>query len=312
VCYNFGHEAKPVRLLISAVLALRLWGVAVGQANPVGSVGQEVMPGVTLPFIVVEGHDNPVGGVTPSDLSILDDKKSPQRLVALHTAKEMPLRLGLLIDTSNSQGSSKFYAPGVKAASAFLNQALNSPDDKAFIVSFAGTPETETDFMSRDELAKLKVNLRTGGGTALYDAVNLAAERMRANSTQPARRALVVLSDGDDNQSHVTQIAVIAAVQDARTVIFTVSTGQQPLGDKVLERFASETGGYTYSPFDAKDMPKIFANIQAKIEQMYSVTYLPAEAGKPGDFHPIELKITSRKKWKVYAPKGYYVPPSVQ
>ena len=224
--------------------------------------------------------------------------------------KKPLVRARSAIDTSNSQGSSGLYAPGVRAASDFLSQVLSGPDDKVFIVSFASVPNG-TSFMNRDELMKFKVNLSPGGGTALYDAINLAcAQRMKADLTQPARRVLVILSDGDDNMSPVTRGGTIAAAQGAGTVIFTISTGKQPQGDKVLERFASETGGYTFSDLSAKDMPKVFANIKAKIEQMYSVTYLPPESGTPGQFRPIELKITSDKKWKVHAPKGYYVPAS--
>jgi hypothetical protein len=118
------------------------------------------------------------------------------------------------------------------------------------------------------------------------------------------------LSDGGDNMSHMTSSETIAAAQNAGTVIFAVSTGQQSQGDKVLERLTSETGGYKFAGLSATDMPKVFSNIKTLIEQMYSVTYLPDESGPPGQFRPIKLNITSNKKWKVRAPAGYYVPTS--
>jgi hypothetical protein len=200
----------------------------------------------------------------------------------------MPLRLGLLIDTSDSQKGNPLYASGVKAASQFSGQLLNGADDKVFILGFAAISDP-TGFMNRDELSKFTFNLHPAGGglgTALYDAVSLA-------STDDA----------------------IAAAQAVGAMIFTVSTSglwsrgkQDDRGDKVLEQFASQTGGDAYAPEDPKEMSKAFASIKAKIEQMYSVTYLPLELGKPGSFRPIELKTTSEKKLKVHAPKRYYVP----
>jgi Ca-activated chloride channel family protein len=285
-----------------------LSGIAVPQVNPSGSLGQPPTWVVSVPFVVDDGHGNPVTGITPADLSIFDDKKAPQNVVALRSAKEMPLRLGLLIDTSNSQGSSALYAPGVRAASDFLIQVLSNPDDKAFIVSFSDKLH-ETNFMNRDEFLKFKLTLYPGGASALYDAINLAcAERMKTDLTQPARRVLVILSDGDDNMSRITRSETIAVAQGTGTVIFTISTGQQPLGDKVLRRLTLETGGYSFSNLNPADMPKVFAEIKARIERMYSVTYLPAESGTQGQFRSIELKITSNKKWKVRAPTGYYAP----
>jgi Ca-activated chloride channel homolog len=180
------------RWLISAWAAIHFW-VAVAQVNPTGPVGKRPTSVASVPFIVVDGHGNPVSGISPSELSIFDDKKVLQHVVALRTAKEMPLRLGLLIDNSNSQGSSSLYAPGVRAASHFLSQVVSGPDDRVFIVSFADKPQA-TSLMNRDEFLKFRVTLYPGGATALYDAVNFAcAERMKTDLTRPARRVLVII-----------------------------------------------------------------------------------------------------------------------
>jgi VWFA-related protein len=131
---------------------------------------------------------------------------------------------------------------------------------------------------------------------------------MGIDSPQVFRRVLVLLTDGDDNQSHVTRSEAIAAAQNSGAVIFTVSIsiGAYPQGDKVLEMIASETGGDAYSGLTDADMPKVFGKIKGKIDQMYSVTYVPSEVSKTGHFRPVELKIASDKKAKVHAPKGYY------
>jgi Ca-activated chloride channel family protein len=281
-------------------------GILAAQANPSPSLEDRQMPSVTMPFVADDGHGRPITGLSSSDLSVFDDKQPVRRIVALRGAKEMPLRLGLLIDTSNSQGSSPLYVPGVKAAFDFLNQLLSGPDNKGFIMTFDTVPHG-TGFMNRDELMQAKVNLRPGGAGAIYDALILACtERMRTDSLRVARRVLVLLSDGDDNMSHATRSEAIAAAQNAGTVFFTVSTGAYRKGDKVLEMMASETGGDTYSSLSDTDMPKVFAKIKTKIEQMYSVTYIPPEASKGGQFRSVELKITSDKQAKVHAPRGYY------
>jgi VWFA-related protein len=281
-------------------------GIIAAQASPSRSLEDRKMLSVTIPFVADNGHGKPITGISSSDLSLFDDKQPVQRIMALRGAKEMPLRLGLLIDTSNSQGSSRLYAPGVKAAFDSLNQLLSGPDDKVFIMTFDSVPHG-TGFMNRDEVVRARVNLRPGGAGAIYDALNLACtERMRTDSPEVFRRVLILLTDGDDNYSCVTRSEAIGAAQHSGTVIFTVSTGTYRGGDKVLEMIASETGGIAYSGLTDTDMPKVFAKIKTKIEQMYSVTYVPPESGKAGQFRSVELRITSDKKAKVYAPKGYY------
>ena len=170
--------------------------------------------------------------------------------------------------------------------------------------------------MNSDELLKFKIDLAPGGGTALYDAVYVAcAKRMQSDSTQPARRVLVVLSDGDDNLSHVNRNETIAMAQKTGTVIFAVSTSENPIanvGSATLEQFADKTGGYAFLHLGRKDVPKAFNSIRDQIQNMYTVTFVPASIRKPGEYHSIELRTTSEKKTKLRAPKGYYVPATVR
>ena len=126
----------------------------------------------------------------------------------------------MLIDTSNSVAHSSLYAPAVQGVTDFLNESLTGPQDKAFFVSFSALPYG-TRFLTRAEVTSLKLNFSTGGGTALYDALQRAClERMKSDPAPPARRVLLVLSDGDDNLSHVDRNAAIAAAQGAGAVVF--------------------------------------------------------------------------------------------
>jgi len=271
---------------------------------------KEKPPTVTLTFFAGDGHGNPIGAITQSDLSLLDNKMPPRSVVAIKTATELPLRLGVLIDTSSSEGRSGLHEPGAQAASDFLNQVLKGPEDRVFVVSFA-TTVNGTGLMSRDELLKFKIDLTPGGGTALFDAVYFACkERMQADPAQPARRVLVILSDGGDNQSRVNHDQAIASAQKAGTVIFAVSTSENPNGNldsRRLVQFADKTGGHAFLHLSGKDIPKAFSSIREQIENMYAVTFVPADFGQPGQYRSIELKMTSDKRVKLRAPKGYYV-----
>lgn len=113
----------------------------------------------------------------------------------------------------------------------------------------------------------------------------------------------------------MTRDKAIAAAQKARTVIFAVSTGENPNGSSDssgLYWFADKTGGHAFLPASRKGVPKVFSSLREQIENMYAVTFVPADAGKPGQYHSIELKATSDKKMKLRAPKGYYVSDGVR
>ena len=300
-----------IRTSGSCALAIAVLSIAtIAQVGPTNSSAEKEAPAVSEPFFADYGHGKPAHGIKPADLTILDNKKPPLSVAAVRTAQELPLRLGVLIDTSNSQRSSRLYQPGIRAVSNLLNQMVVGADDKVFMVNFASKPDG-TDFMNRSELIKYKTNLIPGGGTALYDALYFAARsRMKGDPTWPARRALIVLSDGDDNLSHVTHDIAIAAAQEARAVVFAVSTSESQydnIANKALQQFADKTGGRVFLHLSAKDLPEVFLEIKDLIDDMNLVTYVPAERGSPGQYHSFELSAASDKKLKLHSPKGYYV-----
>jgi len=131
-------RASRAGCLISAIAAIHVWRAALVQGNP---FEQGPTTDVTVPFLAVNRHGNPVTGVNPTDISILDDKKQTQRVGALYTGKEAPLRLGLLIDASNSQRVSRVYAPSVQAGFTFVSHVLTGPEDRVFIVPFDTVPK---------------------------------------------------------------------------------------------------------------------------------------------------------------------------
>jgi VWFA-related protein len=266
---------------------------------------------VTLPFFVTDGHGSSTSATTHIDLSVLDSKIPLHSGVSIQAAKNLPLRLGILIDNSNSEASNGLYKPGVRATSELVSQLLQEPEDKVFVVSFSDAPDV-SGFMSRDEFLKFQPDLVPGGGTALFDAVYVACKkRMQADPVQPSRRVIVILSDGDDNMSHVTLDEAVAAALEARTVIFAVNTRENSnrTDSVALSWFADKTGG---DAFLYPNFPKVLPSIREQIENMYSVTFVPADVGKPSRYHSIELRDTSDAKMKLRAPKGYYVSDGVR
>jgi VWFA-related protein len=188
------------------------------------------------------------------------------------------------------------------------------PQDKAVVVSFDTGPELVADLTNdTGKLAKAVRDLRPGGGTSLYDAIFFAC-REKLQQDQPRhkfRRALVVLTDGEDNQSRYSRDQALEIAHKADVVIYAISTnitGIQTDGDKVLKYFASETGGQTFFPFKVQDLAQSFENIANELRHQYSILYRPEPAKTDGRFHEVAIKVKGRKDLVVRARKGYYAP----
>jgi len=186
--------------------------------------------------------------------------------------------------------------------------------DKAIVVSFDTSPELVAD-LTDDQVAVTKAirELRPGGGTALYDAIFFSC-RDKLMADQPRekfRRAIVVLSDGDDNQSHWTREQALEMAHKADAVIYTISTNITHLessGDKVLKRYAEETGGMAFFPFKAEDLGQSFENISNELRHQYNVFYRPDPLRTDGLYHPVEIRVKDRREFTVRARHGYYAP----
>ena len=180
---------------------------------------------VTVGFLALDHDKHPYADLKQSDLTILDNKQNVQTIISLKKGSELPLRLGFLIDASNSQRHNTLYKPGVMAATDFLNEILKGPEDKLFVVKVTMIPEA-SNFMSMAEFRNYRLNAAPEGGTALYDGVAYACDsRMKTDELAAARRVLIVLSDGEDNLSHITRDAAVAKAIETGVVIFSVSTG---------------------------------------------------------------------------------------
>jgi VWFA-related protein len=266
---------------------------------------------VRVIFTVTDKHGRYIKDLKKDDFHVLDDRKPAARINSFHSETDLPLQVGLLIDASNSiRDRFKFEQ---EAAIEFLNSIIRPTYDKATTIGFDSTPDVTQDFTDNTELLSKGVrSLKAGGGTAMYDALYSACRDhlMKEEQTGPVRRAIILLSDGDDNSSHVTREEAIEMAQRAEVIVYTISTnitGSKTKSDKVLERIAEATGGRAFFPFQIRDVTDAFASIQDELRSQYAMTYRPADFVADGHFRTIEI-LAQQKAFHVRTRKGYYAP----
>jgi Ca-activated chloride channel family protein len=267
---------------------------------------------VNVVFTVTDKHGKRVTDLKQNDFHFVDDNKAATEIRSFHAETNLPLQVGLLIDASSSvRDRFKFEQ---ESAIEFLNQTVRRKYDLAFVVGFDATPEVTQDFTDdTEQLGQGVRELRPGGGTAMYDALYYACREKLLKQPQagPTRRAIVLLSDGDDNQSHVTREEAIEMAQRAEAIVYAISTnvsGSKGAGDKVLERIADATGGRAFFPFQIRDVANAFAEIQDELRSQYAVSYKPADFKADGHYRTIEIVASDRKSFRVRARRGYYAP----
>jgi Ca-activated chloride channel family protein len=268
---------------------------------------------VNVVFTVTDRHGRYVNNMAKSDFSVLDDNKPAQQIRSFHSETDLPLQVGLMVDASNSvRDRFKFEQ---ESAIEFLNQTVRPRYDKAFVVGFDVTPEVTQDFTDNTEALSRGVRaLRPGGGTAMYDALYFACrdKLLKEPRNGPVRRAIILLSDGDDNMSHVTREEAIEMALRAEVIVYTISTnitgGARRGGDKVLERIADATGGRAFFPFQLNDVANAFVEIQAELRSQYALSYNPTDLRNDGRYHTIEILAQNHKGLRVRSRRGYYAP----
>jgi VWFA-related protein len=310
------------RALFAAVAALGagVWAAAQIAAAQQGSQSPAVQADeptriqvdvtrVSLLYTVTDRKGRFVTNLTKDDFEVTDSKKA-QSILEFNAESDLPLRLGILIDTSNSiRERFKFEQD---AAIEFLNNTIHANQDRAMLVSFSTDAELVSDLIGDTEkLATAVRQLRPGGGTSLYDAIYFAC-RDKLSQDQPKhkfRRAIVLVSDGDDNQSHYTRDQALEMAQKADVVLYGISTNitrMESDGDKVLKYLTAETGGKAFFPFKVEDLEQSFENIADELRHQYNIAYRPEPLKTDGLFHPIELRVKNRKDLVVHVRKGYY------
>lgn len=265
-------------------------------------------------FFTATDHGKSVTDLTGADIGIRDDRKAPAAILGFRNEAQLPLRLGLVIDTSDSIASRFSFEQ--HAAINFLQKVVTSKDDLAFVVGVANSVLVVQDFTGDQKtIAHAVDQLVPLGGTALWDAVALAADKLAdLAEIQPVARILVVISDGEDNSSSVTLKEAIQRAQHGEVAIYTVSTREYEqenstalLGDHALRTLAELTGGAAFTPGSIRRLNSSLADLQQVLRGRYLISYKPALFQRNGSYRTID--ITAQKdghKLRVHSRKGYY------
>lgn len=269
---------------------------------------------VNVIFTATDKRGHYKNDLKSDELSVLDDGKPPAAVRSFTSETNLPLRVGLVLDVSGSITDRFTFEQD--SAIKFFGQVLRPHTDKAFVLAFDSTPTLTQDFT--DDVAKLSAGvkkLRPAGGSAVYDALQYAAAKKltNVNADQPVRRIIILISDGEDNQSSTTIPQVIEAARRAEATIYAISTNDSPTvsrGDKLLKRLAEETGGRAFFPNKVGDVVKAFETIQDELRSQYALSYKPADFQADGRYRSIVIQARNEKNVVIRARKGYFAPSS--
>jgi VWFA-related protein len=265
---------------------------------------------VDLLFAVTDKHGNFINGLQQQNFGLLDDGRPPERVIRFVQQTNLPLRVGIMIDTSSSIRQRFQYEQ--QAAIDFLLQVMH-PVDRAFVEGFDVQTDIEQDYTNRVDLLDSGISrLRPGGGTALYDSLYKTCRDQMLTLKQSAdvRKLIVLVSDGDDDYSRATEDDAIKMCQRAETIVYTISTNTGPSrdkGDDTLLKISDATGGRAFFPTRMEDVSGSFLNIEAELRSQYSLVYVPAGFKQDGSFRTIYLQSLD-PRYVVRAKKGYFAP----
>jgi len=285
---------------------------------------------VDVLFTVLNRRNKLVPELDKPDFQVFDDNVLQQvRYFSKQT--DLPLRIGMLLDTSNSIRDRLRFEQD--ASVSFLYSVLRHNKDEAFVMTFDDEPQVLQAFTG--DTGKLRdqiVRTRAGGGTAIYDAIYTACLKELSHPPRPpgdqpdvVRRVMILISDGDDNLSLHTRAEAIEMAQITDVVIYTISTNTQWISttqkdeatggslkyhltesDKILQSLADETGGRAFFPYRVDDLDQSFQDIGDELRNQYSIAYQPTNSVLDGRYHKIRIEIPEHKGYQVRARQGYF------
>jgi Ca-activated chloride channel family protein len=285
---------------------------------------------VDVLFTVLNRRNKLVPDLQKEDFQIFDEK-FPQEIRYFSKQTDLPLRIGMLVDTSNSiRDRIKFEQD---ASINFLFSVLRHGRDEAFVMTFDDEPQVVQAFTSDAGLLRDQImQTRAGGGTAIYDAIYEACQSQLSHPPRPpgdqpdvVRRVMILISDGDDNLSTHTRGEAIEMAQRTSVVIYTISTSTQWIqlsqtdpdklasrkthlteGDKILQDLADQTGGRAFFPYHVDDLDQSFQDIGDELRNQYSIAYQPTNYVLDGRYHRIRIEVPEHKGYQVRARRGYF------
>jgi Ca-activated chloride channel homolog len=305
-----------VVMAAACVLGAGLWAAGQQPAVPANSPKSDDLPTlrvdvtrVNLLFTVTDKKGRFVTDLAKRDIDVVENSRL-QVIDGFTAESDLPLRLAILIDTSGSIRERFRFEQ--EAAIEFIEDVIHPHVDKAVVVSFDTEAQLRSELVDDPIVAANAIrDLHPGGGTALYDAIYYVC-RDKLLQDQPRdkfRRAVVIVSDGDDNMSDHTRDQALEMAQDADAVIYAISTNITKLeteGDRVLKYYAQQTGGVAFFPFKVEELSQSFVDIANELRSQYSAAYRPEPLVLDGMFHKIAVRVKNRKDLVVHVRTGYY------
>lgn len=284
-------------------------GKSPSQDEPITTITVQVNE-VNLIFTVTDKKGRFITGLQRQNFGLLDDGRPPEAVLGFSQQTNLPLRVGIMLDTSSSIRQRFQFEQD--SAIEFLLQILHL-NDRAFVEGFDITTDVEQGFTNNVDLLNQGIRkLRPGGGTALYDALYKTCRDQMLSLPEPGsvRRALILVSDGDDNYSRSQESDAIKMCQRANTIVYAISTNVSPSrdrGDDVLKAISEATGGQAFYPTKIEDVALGFRSIEQELRSQYSLVYRPADFKQDGAFRTIYLQAID-PRYHVRAQKGYFAP----
>lgn len=250
--------------------------------------------------------------LTREDFSIYEDNQK-QQINNFSRETDLPLTVAMLIDTSQSVAPKLRFEQ--EAAISFFQSILREKD-RALLLSFDSDVSMLQDFTNDpNKMARQIRKLRAAGGTAMYDAIYRACDEKLIRET--GRKAIIILSDGEDESSKATIHQAKEMALRAEALIFGISVskggffgvGGSREGDSALKELAQETGGRVFMPFKLEELDDSFRQINQELRSQYNIGYFSTNAARDGSYRKLEIRIPERGLKLTYR-KGYYAPSS--
>lgn len=264
---------------------------------------------VNLVFTVTDKKGRLVRDLTADDLELLDNQQAPASLRFFQKQSDLPLRIALLIDASSSiENRLRFEKRGARM---FLKELLRPEIDQAFVASFDERVHVLQDFSNDPELLAKSLNrVKAAGQTVLFDGLLLAAHKLsETGNGNVTRRVIVVITDGEDNESHVLLNEAERAVIAADASLYALSSNNlrngYTRGEAILDLLTRASGGNILPAHEEGELKRAFNDLGKTLRSQYALGYSPANFRPDGSFHSIELAARKRG-FKVRCRRGYF------
>jgi Ca-activated chloride channel homolog len=271
-------------------------------------------------FTAADKHKRFISNLKVEDIRVLEDGQ-PQQIFTFQQNTDLPLSLAILIDTSASEERT---LPELKAAArVFLESVLRGGRDEAAILSFTGETTLEQSFTASIERLRRAIdrvefippsgyigggvvvtgtppisgtNQSLAGSTAIWDAIWVTSDEIISDSAEHTRRAIILLTDGDDTSSRMKMHEAIERAQKADALIYSIGIGDRysfNVDEGSLRKISEKTGGRAYFPNNERDLREAFAQIQRDLREQYLVAYSPSNKNRDGSYRKVEIQITN-------------------